>query len=344
MTVRALTVQAGVAGSARVEDVADPEPAAGEVVVETLMVGVCGTDHEIVNGDFGRAPAGRDRFILGHEAVGRVVSESDGGLVVPVVRRPDPVPCPSCAAGEWDMCQNGGYTEHGITGFDGFAVERFAIERDRLVSVPPQLGDLAVLVEPTSIVAKAWEQIERIGSRAHWEPKTALVVGAGPVGLLAALLACQRGFATHVYDIVTDGPKPQLVADLGAEYHTGELTEVCPRADIVVECTGIGSVVLDAIGHNAPNGIVCLAGLSGGTRAIEVDAGALNRGLVLDNDVVFGTVNANLRHYRAAVDALSRADGEWLRRLITRRVPLAGWEQALEHHADDVKVVIEIAK
>jgi threonine dehydrogenase-like Zn-dependent dehydrogenase len=349
MTVRALTVEAGRAGSAALDERDEPVAGTHEAVVETVLVGVCGTDREIVDGEYGTAPEGHTRLVLGHEAVGRVVSAPDGAavtagqLVVPIVRRPDPVPCSSCAVGEWDMCQNGLYTEHGINGLDGFAVERFAVGPDRVVAIPESLGELAVLVEPTSIVAKAWEQIERIGSRAHWEPHTALVVGAGPVGLLAALLACQRGFDTHVVDVVDDGLKPRLVADLGAEYHAGNLAEAGPQPDVIVECTGVGSVVLDAIARNRPTGIVCLAGLSHGGKARDVDATALNRRIVLENDVVFGTVNANKRHYAAAVEALDAADAAWLDRLITRRVALTDWRDALTRQPDDVKVVIEVA-
>jgi len=347
VTIRALTVEPGVAGSASLDALDEPRPDVNEFVVETTLVGVCGTDRDIVDGGYGAPPGGRRRLVLGHEAVGRVVRAPaasplrEDELVVPIVRHPDPVPCPSCAVGEWDMCQNGRYTEHGITALDGFAAERFAIAPDHLVAVPRDLGDSAVLIEPTSIVAKAWEQIERIGSRSHWQPRTALIVGAGPVGLLAALLARQRGLITHVLDVVTTGPKPQLVAALGAEYHTGSVADTVPMPDVIVECTGVGSVVLDVIAHNRPNGIVCLTGLSSGARRLELDADRINRRMVLENDVVFGTVNANRRHYQAAADALVNADLDWLQGLITRRVSLAQWDQALLRRPDDVKVVID---
>ena len=310
---------------------------------------MCGTDAEIVAGAYGEPPPGADRLVIGHEAVGRVARAAAGGefrvgqRVVPIVRRPDPLPCASCAVGEWDMCQNGRYTEHGIKAAHGFARSRFPLAPRFAVGVPERLGDLAVLVEPASVVAKAWEQIERIGHRAHWEARTVLVTGAGPVGLLAALMARQRGYETHVLDRVTDGPKPALVADLGATYHTGAVEDACPRPDVVVECTGVGAVVLDAMEHSSPTGIVCLAGLSSGARTIEVDAAALNRRLVLENAVVFGTVNANRRHYEAAVRSLAQAEPGWLRRLVTRRVPLAAWADALDKRPDDVKVVIEVA-
>ena len=344
--MRALTVVPGQADSARLEDRPTPERPDELLEVRTLSVGVCGTDAEIVAGSYGEAPPGTDRLIIGHEALGRVTHSThpqlpEGQLVVPIVRRPDPVPCSACAVGEWDMCQNGRFTEHGIRGADGFARDTFELDPDFAVAVPKHLGDRAVLVEPASVIAKAWDQIERIGARAHWNPKTVLVTGAGPVGLLAALAGRQRGLDVHVLDRVTSGPKPVLVADLGANYHTGAVHDACPPPDIVIECTGAGAVVLDALTHTSRTGIVCLAGLSSGARTIELDAAALNRRLVLENDVVFGTVNANRGHYLAAVDSLVAADQRWLTRLISRRVPVADWTRALEKSPDDVKVVLD---
>ena len=198
-------------------------------------------------------------------------------------------------------------------------------------------------MEPASILAKAWEHIERIGRRALWEPRRVVVTGAGPIGLLAALMGVQRGLEVHVVDIVTHGPKPALVRALGATYHAGGLADACAEADVIVECTGVGQLVLDAMRCNAPGGIVCLTGISSGSRAIPVDAAAVNNAMVLENDVVFGSVNANRRHYEQAAASLARADPAWLARLVTRRVPLARWREALEHRPDDVKTVIEIA-
>ncbi len=346
--MRALTVLVGAAGSARLDDFPEPVPGPDELLVAGDAVGVCGTDREIVGGDYGWAPPGRDRLVLGHESVGRVLdAPPDSGfspedLVVGIVRRPDPVPCAACAVGQWDMCRNGRYTERGIKELDGFAAERYVLPIDAAVAVPEVLGELAVLVEPASVVAKAWDHIDRIGARAAWFPQRVLVTGAGPIGLLAALVGVQRGHDIHVLDVVTDGPKPALVRDLGGTYHSGSAAEACQGADVVVECTGVGELVFDVLTCTAPSGIVCLTGVSSGGRLLSVDPGALNRELVLENDVVFGTVNANAAHYRAAVEALSRADGDWLGRLVTRRVPLAEWQSAFEHRAHDVKVVINL--
>jgi len=347
--MRALAVTPGQADSGRLEDAPPVEPGESDVLIETLAVGICGTDREILAGHYGEAPPGATSLVLGHESLGRVVQApkesglEPGDLVVGIVRRPDPVPCPSCAVGEWDMCRNGRYTEHGIKGAHGFCRERFCLDSGRAVKVPKSIGAAGVLVEPTSIVAKAWEHVEAIGRRARWEPRRVLVTGAGPVGLLAALLGVQRGLDVHVLDRVTDGPKPGLVRDLGAEYHVGDVEEACAGADVVVECTGVGKLVLDAIRCTGRNGIVCLTGLSSGGRSIDVDAASLNRTMVLENDVVFGSVNANRRHYDLAAAALARADRGWLERLVTRRVPLARWKEAIEKGRDDVKTVIELA-
>jgi glucose 1-dehydrogenase len=346
--VRAVTVLPGRAGSARLDDVAEPPPEEGPVLVETLAVGVCGTDLEIADGEYGWAPPGHERLVLGHESLGRVVQAPDGGglepgdLAVGIVRQPDPVPCESCAAGEWDMCRNGRYVEHGIKELDGFLRERFRISPDHVVKLDPGLARTGVLLEPTSVVAKAWEQIDRIASRAAWRPRVALVTGAGPIGLLAALVGVQRGLEVHVLDRVTEGPKPELVADLGATYHTGAVADAGPDADVVVECTGVGQLVFDAMDKSAPDGIVCLTGVSPAGRTLTIDAGALNRELVLHNEVVFGTVNANRRHYEAAAAALVGADQAWLERLVSRRVSLGQWEAGMQRRPDDVKTVIDL--
>jgi threonine dehydrogenase-like Zn-dependent dehydrogenase len=264
--------------------------------------------------------------------------------VVGIVRRPDPVPCPACAAGEWDMCRNGQYTEHGIKGLHGFAREHWRGAADAMVKLDSGLHDVGVLLEPTTIVAKAWEQADRIATRAFSERKVAVVTGAGPVGLLAALLGVQRGLEVHVFDQVTSGPKPQLVADLGATYHHDPVPDSGVVADVVIECTGVTPVVLDVLTSHAADATICLTGVSTpGTRS-SVDIGQLNRDLVLGNAVVFGTVNANARHYAAAAQALARADESWLARLITRRVPLAEFATAFDRQPDDVKVVLSVSE
>lgn len=350
--MRALTVRPGQRGSLRVEDVPDPRPAEGELLVEGLALGICGTDREIVAAGYGEAPPGEDLLILGHESLGRVRTAPPGSgfqpgdLVVGVVRRPDPVPCPACARGEFDMCRNDRYTERGIRKLHGYGSELWTIEPEYAIKIDPELADLGVLLEPASVLAKAWDHIERIGSRAWFGPRRVLVTGAGPIGLLGALMSRQRGLEVHVLDVVTSGPKPELVRALGATYHSTSVKEVVAEAepDIIIEATGVASVVFDAMENNAPAGIVCLTGVSPVNRHLRVDAGTLNRYIVLDNDVIFGTVNANVRHHELAADALAEADPGWLEGLISRRVPLEKAAEALEPREDDVKVVVGLSE
>src|SRR5579885_2661330 len=339
----ALTVRPGIANSARLEEVKEPLTESGSILVQTLTRGVCGTDREIIQGSYGSPPPGQDYLVLGHESLGRVLEApresgfSPGDLVVGIVRRPDPVPCPNCAVGEWDMCRNGRYTERGIKEIDGYCSERYRIEPRFAVKVAAHLGHLGVLLEPASVLAKAWEHVERIGHRALWQPRRALVTGAGPIGLLAALMARQRGLEVDVLDRVTEGPKPGLVRDLGAAYHTGGAADLARTADVIIECTGVGQLVFDLVTNNPPGCIVCLTGISSGGRKIPVDMAAVNKVMVLENDVVFGSVNANRRHYEAGAAALARADPGWLRRVVNRSVPLERWADALARRPDDVK-------
>ncbi|AEG44187.1 threonine dehydrogenase-like Zn-dependent dehydrogenase [Isoptericola variabilis J7] len=349
--MRALTVVPGQAGSLAVTDVPDVEAGPGELLVDGLAVGICGTDAEIAAGEYGSAPPGRERLVLGHESLGRVARApagsgfAPGDLVVGVVRRPDPVPCGACARGEWDMCRNGRYTEHGIKDVDGFASERWVIEADRAVRLDPALADVGMLLEPTSVVAKAWEQVDAVGGRAWFEPRTALVTGAGPIGLLAALIGVQRGLDVHVLDRHAEGRKPDLVGALGATYHTEDLATVSDavQPEVLIEATGAPPVITAALTATRPYGVTVLTGVTTPGRTVPLDVGAANREIVLENDAIVGSVNANMGHYEAAADVLARADLDWLRGLVTRRLPLERALEAFDDGSDDVKVVVELS-
>jgi threonine dehydrogenase-like Zn-dependent dehydrogenase len=347
--MKAITVEPKKAGTARYEDFPDPDVREGSVLVEAIAVGVCGTDAEIVEGKYGWAPPGKTRLVLGHESLGRVIdpgpksSLKEGDLVVGIVRRPDPVPCPNCAVGEWDMCRNGQYTERGIKEIHGFMSERWRSEPEYLIKVDPTLGILGVLLEPMTVITKALEQIVLIGQRSFWEPKTVLVTGAGPIGLLAALRLCSRGYEVHVLDRVATGPKPVLVGALGATYHSGSILDLGFEPDVIVECTGVGVVIADAIQKVGAGGIVCLTGIGAGgvTGRATADMAA---GAVLKNNVIVGSVNANKRHWYRAGENLARSDREWLARLITRREKPENFKKALERQPDDVKVIIQFSE
>jgi threonine dehydrogenase-like Zn-dependent dehydrogenase len=346
--MKAITVEPKKPGSARYEDMPEPDEREGSVLVEAIAVGVCGTDVEIVEGQYGWAPPGASRLVLGHESLGRVIdpgprsSLKEGDLVVGIVRRPDPVPCPSCAVGEWDMCSNGQYTERGIKEIHGFMSERWRTEPEYAIKVDPSLGILGVLLEPMTVITKALEQVVMVGQRAFWEPKTALVTGAGPIGLLAALRLSVRNLDVHVLDRANTGPKPVLVRDLGATYHTGSVLDLDFDPDIIVECTGVGSVIGDSIQKVKSGGIVCLTGVGAGgaTGRTTADVAAA---AVLKNNVIVGSVNANKRHWYRAGENLARSDREWLSRLITRREKPENFKLALERQPDDVKVIIQFS-
>jgi threonine dehydrogenase-like Zn-dependent dehydrogenase len=341
--MRAVTIVPGKDTSLCLDDVDEPPPEQGAILVGTLAVGICGTDLELIEGAYGEACPGHERLIIGHESLGRVLQAPAGSgfdagdTVVGMVRRPDPLPCESCAQGEPDMCRNGLFTERGIKQADGFAAERWRSAPEFLTKVSAALGLAAVLLEPASVLAKAWEHIERISARSRAAPRRVLVTGAGPVGLMAALLGVQRGLEVHVLDRNRSGPKPSLVSDLGAEYHL-EFPRL--EADIVVEATGAAAVIVAAVTGSAPGSIVCLTGLGGREHAASFDAARLNQSLVLENRVVFGSVNANRRHYEAAAQALARAPRAWLDRVITRQVPLANWRNAYAKARGQVKTVL----
>jgi len=339
----AATVIPGSAASLRIDHLEDPAPGQGAVLVRALALGVCATDRELIEGHYGEAPEGRSRLVIGHESLGEVLSAPPGsGLragarVVGIVRHPDPVPCGYCALGEWDMCSNGRFTERGIKQADGFGAERWRADPAFLVPVSAALGLAGVLLEPASVVAKAWEHIERIARRSRRAPQTVLVTGAGPVGLMAALLAAQRRLEVHVLDRNEQGPKPALVRALGARHHL-RFPDLQP--DVVVECTGAAPVIKEAIERSGPGAIICLTGLGKPKGPLSLDVAAFNDSMVLGNRVVLGSVNANLRHYRQALEALETADRGWLEQVITRKVRPQDWTAAYEHRAGDVKTVV----
>jgi glucose 1-dehydrogenase len=347
--MKAITVEPKKPGSVRYEEFPEPDLREGSILVEAIAAAVCGTDVEIAEGKYGWAPPGKTRLVLGHESLGRVIDPGPrsllkkGDLVAGLVRRPDPVPCPNCAVGESDMCRNGQYTERGIKEIHGFMSERWRIEPEYAIKVDPSMGVLGVLLEPTTVIIKALEQVLAVGQRAFWEPKTVLVTGAGPIGLLAAGVTSLGGYEVHVLDRVETGLKPDLVRTLGATYHSGSVLDLKFEPDVIVECTGVGSVIADSVQKIGAGGVVCLTGVGAGgvtSRAV----GDMAAAAVLKNNVIVGSVNANKRHWYKANDRLARVDRKWLGRLITRVEKPENFKQALERKPDDIKVVIQFAE
>lgn len=289
----AMTVVPGQPGSAGIEDVPEPDRGDGALLVRGLAAGVCGTDREIAEGSYGTAPSGDQKLIIGHESLGEVIEAPPGSrfaageLVVGIVRRPDPVPCPACAAGAWDMCRNDGFGERGIVRLHGYGSERWRLEPDFAVAIPSRLGELG--------------------------------------------------------DLAQAGTKRDLVEDLGGHYHAGDAADLEIEVDVVIECTGLGTVVRSAARRLVSGGIICLTGIMNVEGNVAVDINAMNRRAVLNNLVLFGTVNAGRRHWEQAVVALAAADPEWLRALITRRIPLDRWTDALVREPGDIKLVVDLA-
>jgi threonine dehydrogenase-like Zn-dependent dehydrogenase len=345
-----MTVVPSQPGTATVEDVPDATQEEGAVLVRGLSIGVCGTDREITGGAYGQPPPGHTKLIVGHESLGEVLAAPEGSgfargdLVVGIVRRPDPAPCPACAAGEWDMCRNADFGERGIVRLHGYGSERWCVEPEFAIRVPSGLGELGVLLEPASVLAKAWDQVDQISKRAFFVRRRALVTGAGPIGLMACLLGVQRGYEVHVVDLAEAGAKRDLAEDLGARYHSGDAADIDVDVDVVIECTGLGAVGRSAASQLASGGIMCLTGIMNLSPTLDVDATALNRNMVLRNQVLFGTVNAGRRHWEQAAAALAATDPSWLSGLITRRVPLSRWTEALDRHPADIKVVVDLTR
>ena len=348
--MKALTVVPLKADSAALSEMPEPPEADGPVLVETLAIGICGTDIEILSGQYGWPPPGEERLVLGHESLGRVLEAPAGGklaegdLVVGIVRRPDPVPCPNCAVMEWDFCRNGLYTERGIKQHHGYCSERYRNTPDFTVKVDSSLGTLGVLLEPTSVVAKAWEEVDRVGGRAHWEPKTVLVTGAGPIGLLAALIGVQRGMEVHVLDQVTAGLKPDLVAALGATYHTGTVGHGVPRCGRHrrVHRRPCPRVRLHVERRHRRRGLPDRRLLGGthhrnGRRPAQPEHGAGERRGRRIGQRQPPPLRGGRGRAGQGRPLLARASGDSAR-------PLDTWQDAIQRHPDDVKVVIEVNK
>ena len=349
-TMKAITIEPGKPGSAKLMDVPEPNLKEGSILVQAIAVGVCGTDVEIAEGKYGWAPPGEKRLVLGHESLGRVIDPGPiggfkkGDLVAGIVRRPDPVPCPNCAVGEWDMCSNGLYTERGIKEINGYMSERWRIEPEYAIKLDPSMGLLGVLLEPATVVAKALEQVFTIGRRSFWEPRTILITGAGPIGLLAALFAKMYGLDVHVLDRYESGAKPDIVREFGATYHSGSILNIGFEPDTIIECTGVGQVVSDCIRQIGANGILCLAGIGHGGSVSSPSVADIAASAVLRNNVIFGSVNANKRHWYKASQALARADRSMLSKIITRIEAPENFKNALERKPNDIKVVIQFSE
>lgn len=319
--MQALVVIPGTAGSARIAAVPDVRLTAGQVLLRPLEVGVCGTDEEITHGLFGRAPAGDEHLILGHELLGEVVVGGDGfspGDVVAATVRRSCGRCSACAAGSPDACLTGTYTERGITSLHGFASELAVESPEHLVPIPRELGRMGVLGEPASICARGIRHARTIGARQPWEPVRALVLGAGAIGVLSAFLLRLDGWEVWTASRGSaDSEKAGLVELSGVRYvSTGvtalaELAEDVGGFDVVIEATGDAEVMAQSIGLLRRNGVACLLGLDARHGPVKLDRPTLGVDVVIQNRAVFGSVNARRDDWASAVDGLTALKERW---------------------------------
>lgn len=365
--MKAIITTPGKQGSVRLGELSDPsgtgavtgadgKPAQG-ALVEVLEVGVCGTDLEIANDGYGAPPPGRDSLVLGHENLGRVKEAppgselSAGQLVVATVRRPCPERCAPCAMGQSDDCLTGNYTERGIKGRDGYMAEAYVESPDYLVPLSATLRRVGVLMEPSSIVEKGLMQSFKIQQgRMPWEPKRALVCGAGAVGLLAAIFLRLRDLEVSL--VAKSDPQStagKVAAAVGAtlldadQHPVSSLPQYLGHLDLVFEATGASVVAMQAIAATGHNGVCCLSSVTAGSRTVTIDADSLNLDMVLGNKLVFGTVNANRRHFEAAARMLGAANRRWpgvLEQVVTRRVPVDKFADAFARQPEDIKTVV----
>ena len=363
---------ANLSGTSTLHLVDRPEPvlaAPDEVKLRVLRVGICGTDREEAAGGRSKPPDGQVDLVIGHEMLGKVTEVGSsvsrvcpGDLAVFTVRR-GCGQCLPCGMNRSDLCNTGNYRERGIWGLDGYQTE-FVVDREQyIVRVPPELEAIGVLCEPLSVAEKAIDEAVRVQS-AHlpdamadpnWlSGRCCLAAGLGPIGLLAALMLRLRGAKVYGLDIVDAGsPRPQWLEKIGGEYIDGRavapdrVDDMLGPMELIFESTGVAALEFNLLDALATNGIYVLTGIPGGERPLEIPGAQLIRQLVLDNQVMLGSVNAARSHFQMAVDDLDDARlmwGDHAARLITHRHPYAEFEDALRNHpADEIKAVIEWA-
>ncbi len=341
----ALVTQPGHAHTTHVEDVPAVEAREGEVLVRTLEVGVCGTDREISEGLFGIAPEGEQLLVLGHEALAVVERNgygfTRGQLVTATVRR-SCGHCIACAEDSPDSCLTGDYSERGITRLHGYARELVAEDPAQLIAIPKSLGRLGVLAEPTSICERALRHARTIGGRQPWQLERALVIGAGAIGLLMTYLL--RLADVEVWTASLE-PENELVEQSGARYastHDDELSEL-GKFDLVIEAAGNAQLMAQTVGLLRRSGVACLLGIDPRVQTVELDGRVLDVDTILENRVLFGSVNAHRQDWLAAVDDLDRARERWteaLEEFVTLRVPLDRFAEAFEHRRGKATLVL----
>ncbi|MDX1953348.1 MAG: glucose 1-dehydrogenase [Verrucomicrobiota bacterium] len=342
-----------------------------EVKVKALEVGVCGTDKEICTFVYGSPPPGFEYLVIGHESLGEVIEVGAnvkglkrGDLVVPSVRRPCSNPeCQPCRADLQDFCATGDFTERGIKMTHGFMTEFYVDEEKYLNPVPTNLREVAVLVEPLTVAEKALAQVWQTQSRFPWIDKSApsdqpgrglraVVLGAGPVGILGAMALISRGFKTFVYSrSKKPNSKAELVESFGATYISSEsenaeqMAERVGNIDLVYEAIGTAKVSFQVLKVLGTNGIFVFTGIPAPKKGIEIEGDNIMRNLVLKNQAVVGTVNADKAAFQNAITDLGIFMQRWpeaVRQLITGRYKIESYKDLLLGDKSGIKNVIAL--
>jgi glucose 1-dehydrogenase len=343
--VQALVTQPGHTHTTHIEDLPAVKAREGEVLVRTLEVGVCGTDREISEGLFGVAPEGESLLVLGHEALAVVERDgygfTRGELVTATVRR-SCGHCIACAEGYPDSCLSGDYSERGITRLHGYDRELVAEDPNQLIAIPKSLGRTGVLAEPASICERALRHARTIGGRQPWQLERALVIGAGAIGLLMTYLL--RLADVEVWTVSLE-PENELVEQSGARYAStrdNDLPEL-GKFDLVIEAAGNAQMMAKTLGLLRRSGVACLLGIDPRVQTVELDGRVLGLDTILENRVLFGSVNAHREDWLAAVTDLDRARERWpeaLEQFVTLRVPLDRFSEAFQHRAGKATLVL----
>ncbi|MCP9493419.1 MAG: glucose 1-dehydrogenase [Pyrinomonadaceae bacterium MAG19_C2-C3] len=314
-----------------------------------------------------------------------------GDLVVPMVRRPCPhATCQACQAGRADFCYTDDFTERGIKQVHGFMTEYIMDDEQYLNVVPAHLRDVAVLTEPLTIAEKALAQIWEVQQRLPWgcpplmskvtdDAATngrlndeahaantstnistsiaaychkAVVLGAGPVGLLGAMMLVANGFETYVYSRAgSDDTRGGLIESFGAKFikaetHTVEqMAQEVGGIDVVYEAVGASQLAFDVIKVLDTNAVFVFTGIPGRKGAVEIDIDAIMRNLVLKNQIVFGTVNAARSHYEAAISDIEKFEQQFpdaVRGLITGRFKIDEALPLLRQGSQGIKSVVAV--
>lgn len=355
--MRAVVVTPPERNSVQLMEIHEPKPKENEALLKILKVGIDATDREINDGYYGQPPEGSPYLVLGHEAVGiveeiggNVKNVSVGDIVVPTVRRPCIENCVNCRMGEVDMCTTGTFSEHGILKLHGFASDYAVSDADYLVKVPEEIKEEAVFLEPLSIVEKGISQIFKIQERLIWEREDALVVGAGPLGLLATIVLRLRGFnVLNMSRNRVESVKAQIVRDVGGEYldeRVNSFITIDKKFDMVIEASGAASAALETCGMTKQNGIICFLGLYREIQECE-DFGKVFSNMTLGNRVAFGSVSSNKKHFEMGIKDLLEIKKKYpkvMAKLVSRELTPEKVTLAFKSDFEEIKTIINFQK